>query len=150
MLWKRLQARDARKELDFFLSVFPGCCHSQCLTLHALWAASGPAKMQNFLFRFLSIHSKGTPPPQEHGSLAWRDVKPPLLCSEKPQVVANPGARGSWHFVRLWDPAPLGSPQHPASVGAGRWIHLPSRRDGFPAGTQLLPLHTSSCQWDSP
>lgn len=35
------------------------------MTLHALWAAPGPAKIQNSLFRLLSIHSKGTPLPQE-------------------------------------------------------------------------------------
>lgn len=88
VLWKRVTARDARKELDFFLSIFPGCCHSQ-------WEAASPCPCTSSGLPQALLKSKiissdislSTPKRlrflkssvKDHGSPEWRDVKPSLL-----------------------------------------------------------------------
>lgn len=99
------------------------------MTLHALWAAPGPARIPNPLFRFLSIHSKGTPLPQEQWGGPWEPgmegcgalTAPRLWETHRKwqiQVLEGPGMGDS---VGLCDPsASLGSPQHPTSDGSGK------------------------------
>lgn len=84
VLWKRVRARDAGRNCIFFLSIFPGCCHSQ-------WEAAlpcpctSPGVLQALLKS--QIISPSTPKrlhflkssAKDHRNAVWRDVKPLLL-----------------------------------------------------------------------
>lgn len=123
------------------------------MTLHALWAALGPAKIQNSLFRLLFIHSKGTPLPQEQ----WEGPQEPggegceaFIASQSWETprwwqIQEPGGLGMNNSVELWDPASLGSPQHPTSDGSRKVDSSPLQEGGISSWDTAVGLGHNCC-----